>query len=141
MILALTLSLPVLANAGNIPETPITKILNFQSGLELTDAQVKSLTLINNNIVNKMLQLNAQAERYRTEIDGLSGKWSELNNPKAKSAVKEYYSCQANLKTLEFEAMAQASTILSEQQIKHFHELTTIELIMIDMEKEMAVVY
>jgi Spy/CpxP family protein refolding chaperone len=132
MVMALVIAAPGLTLAGNLPETPITKVLNYQTGLALTDAQVKNLSLINNNIINKMLQLQGQAQRCKAEIDQMMADWSSLDNPKAKSTVKEYYQCQADLKSLEMEAMAKASKVLSDDQIKKFGELMTIELIMIN---------
>jgi Spy/CpxP family protein refolding chaperone len=132
MVMTLVIAAPGLTLAGNLPETPITKVLNYQTGLALTDAQVKNLSLINNNIINKMLQLQGQAQRCKSEIDQMMADWSSLDNPKAKSTVKEYYQCQADLKSLEMEAMAKASKVLSDDQIKKFGELMTIELIMIN---------
>ena len=127
--------------AGNLPETPITKILNYKSGLDLTDTQAKQLGLINNNIINKMLQAKSQAQMHKGTIDQMSEDWAKLDNPKVKSAVKEYFQCQADIKNLEMEAMAQASQILSKDQIKKFNELVSIELIMINIEKEMVSAY
>jgi hypothetical protein len=122
-------------SAGNLPETPIDKILNYKTGLDLSDSQVKNLSLVNNNIVNKMIQVKGQAQRLKLQIDQIASNWADLDNPKAKGAVKEYYQCLADLKTLEFEAMAQASKILSGQQIDKFNELATIEVIMGDTDK------
>jgi Spy/CpxP family protein refolding chaperone len=140
VLLTISLIIPSVASAGNLPETPINKVLNYQTGLELTDVQIKNLGLINNNIVNKMLQIQAQAQRCKSQIDQYLNDWSSLDNPKAKSAVKEYYQCQADLKTLELEAMAQASQVLTEQQIKKFGELITIEINMIDSRRSNAII-
>ena len=132
ILLVLIIGLPVLTYAGNLPETPITKILNYKSGLVLTDSQVKNLELINNNIINKMLQFRSQAQICKTRIDEYSKNWTDLTNPQVKGAVKEYYHCQAELKALEFEAMAQAGKILSPEQITKFNDLASIELMMIN---------
>ena len=140
-LMVMTMALANTAFAGNLPETPITKVLNYQTGLGLSDAQIKNLNLINNNIINKMLQLQGQAQRCKAEIDQMLGDWSTLSNPKAKSTVKEFYQCQADLKALEMDAMAQASKVLSEDQIKKFGELMTIELIMINSIQTQADLY
>lgn len=132
ILMLLTIGLPVLCFAGNLPETPITRILNYKSGLVLTDSQVKNLELINNGIINKMLQFRSQAQICKSRIDKYSKNWTDLTNPQVKSAVKEYYHCQAELKTLEFEAMAQAGKILSTEQIEKFNDLASIELMMIN---------
>jgi len=141
LIIGLAIAAPTDLIAGNLPETPINKILNYKTGLDLTDVQTKQLTLINNNIVNKMLQVRAQASSHKNEIDMASNDWSKLDNPQVKGAVKEYYKCQADMKNLELEAMAQASKILSADQIKKFNELVSIELIMINIEREMTSAY
>ena len=140
-IIGLAIAAPSYLYAGNLPETPINQILSYRSGLDLTDTQAKQLTLVNNNIINKMLQVRAQASNHKNQVDNASGDWSKLDNPQVKGAVKEYFKCQADMKNLELEAMAQASKILSPDQVKKFSELVSIELIMIDMEQEMASAY
>lgn len=129
---AFTFVMPRLANAGSLPETPITRILAYKTGLQLTDTQAKNLELINNNIINKMLQFKSQAQICKTKIDQYKNNWSDLSNPLVKSAIKEYYQCQAELKALEFEAMAQAGKILSKDQIAKFSDQVAFELMMID---------
>lgn len=141
LIIGFTAAIPGNSIAGNLPETPINNILNHKSGLDLTDTQAKQLSLINNNIINKMLQVRTKAYTHQSEIDKAGDDWSSLDGVKVKSAVKEYFQCQADLKMLEFEAMAQASKILSPDQIKRFNELVSIELIMLDMEQDMVSAY
>ncbi len=141
VFIGLAIAAPNDSIAGNLPETPITKILSYKNGLGLSDTQTKQLTLINNNIVNQMLQIRSQASMHKSEIDDASWDWSNMNNPQIKSAVREYFKCQADMKNLEFEAMAKASQVLSEDQIRKFNDLATIELIMVDMERDMAQAY
>jgi len=134
MVLLTVMLVPIRSEAGNLPQTPINRLLEYKSGLQLTDTQIKQLTLINNNIINKMLQLNGRAEMCKTQIESKSANWSDMDNPNMKSTVKEYYNCLAELKALEFEAMSKASEILSEEQIRKFNELAAIELMMIKQE-------
>lgn len=140
-ILGLSIATSGPAMAGNLPETPITKILNYKTGLDLTDKQVKDLNLVNNNIINKMLQIKTQAQNHKSEIDRAADNWENLGEPQIKSLVKEYYKCLADLKSLEFEAMVQASKILTAEQIRKFNEMATIELIMNGFEEDIASIY
>ena len=116
--------------AGDLPETPISRILEYKVSLELSDAQVKKLTLINNNIINKMLQLQAKVQNHEAEIEEAAVNWPDLDNVKIKGIVKEYYQYRAELKILEFESMAQAGEILSAGQIGKFNETAALELLM-----------
>jgi len=76
LFIGLAIAAPTASIAGNLPETPITKILNYQTGLNLTETQTKQLTLINNNIINQMLQINAQAYNHKSEIDQAAKDWA-----------------------------------------------------------------
>ena len=128
IIMLLVLITPIQSRAGNLPTTPINKILDYKTGLQLTDTQIKQLSLINNNIINKMLQLNGRAQMCKTQIEAKSTDWSDIDNPRIKSAVKEYYQCLADLKMLDLQAMSQASEVLTSDQIRKFNELAAIEI-------------
>lgn len=128
IVMLMVLLTPLQTKADNLPKTPINRILDYKSGLQLTERQIKQLSLINNNIINKMLQLNGRAQMCKTQIEAKSTDWSDLDNPRIKSAVKEYYQCLADLKTLELEAMSKAGQVLSSDQIRKFNELAAIEI-------------
>jgi hypothetical protein len=137
-MLGLAIGAPIQATAGNLPATPITRILSNNTALELSETQVKKLNLVNNNIINQMLQVRAQAQNHKAKIDKAAADWSDLGNPVIKGAVKEYYRCQADMKILELEAMVQASRILSNEQINKFNQLVTMELMMNGIDEEIS---
>lgn len=123
---------------NNIPSTPITKILNYKTGLELTDSQVKKLTILDNVAKEKMIQTRAQAQIRKQEIDKFTCNWSSMNGTACGQLVKEYYQCVAELKTLEINAIMQARSVLSTEQLKKFNELAALESMVLDLEPKVA---
>ena len=119
--------------AGNLPKTPINQILEHKNGLQLSEAQIKNLNRVNSGIINKMLQIKSRAQIHKAEIEKHSTNWADMDTPKFKSAVKDYYNCLADLKKLEFDALVKAGKILSKEQIKQFQELISIELTMLSL--------
>ncbi len=126
------------AIAGNLPQSPIDQILEHKTVLQLSESQLKNLNLVNSGIVNKMLQCKGQIQMNKTEIEKYAANWADMENPKFKSTVKEYYRCLADMKALEFEALVQAGKILTPYQIKIFSEQVSIDLVMGKTQLEMA---
>jgi len=126
------------AIAGNLPQSPIDQILEHKTVLQLSESQIKNLNLINSGIINKMLQCKSQIQINKREIEKYAANWADMENPKFKSTVKEYFRCLADMKALEFEALAQASKILTPDQIKIFSERVSIDLVLGKTQVEMA---
>jgi Spy/CpxP family protein refolding chaperone len=142
VMLATVFTMPALLYAGgNIPETPITKILNYKTGLQLTDSQIKKLTIIDTNIKNQMIQVRAQADTRKTEIDKFTSNWLNMNGTATRQLIKEYYDFLAELKLLDIKAIMQARGILTREQLKKFTELASIESMIQKMEPEIARLY
>jgi len=129
-IIILTAAFIGQAVAGNLPQSPIDQILDHKADLQLSESQIKNLTLINSGIINKMLQCKSQIQINKTEIEKYATNWADMENPKFKSTVKDYYRCLADMKALEFKALAQASKILTPNQIKEFSEQVSINLVL-----------
>ena len=125
-------------NAGNLPQTPIDRILEQKAVLQLSESQIKNLNLINSGIINKMLQCNSQIQMHKMEIEKYADNWADMENPKFKSTVKDYYRCMADMKALEFESLAQAGKILSPDQIKKFNDQVSIDLVLREIHLEMV---
>jgi hypothetical protein len=119
---------------GDIPETPITKILNCKAGLQLTDSQIKKLTILDNNIKNQMIQLKCQVQIRKTEIDKFTSNWLNMNGTAVRQLIKEYYNFLAELKMLNINAIMQARGVLTREQLKKYTELVSIEAMIQKME-------
>lgn len=142
VILATMFTMPAFLYAGgNIPETPITKILNYKNGLQLTDSQIKKLTIIDNNIKNQMIQVRCQAEIRKMEIDKFTSNWLNMNGTATRQLIKEYYKFLAELKVLDIKAIMQARGILTREQLKRFTELASIESMIQKMEPGIIQLY
>ena len=124
--------------AGNLPQSPIDQILEHKTDLQLSESQTKNLNLVNSGIINKMLQCRSQIQMYKTEIEKYATNWGDMENPKFKSTVKDYYRCLAEMKALEFEALVQAGKILTPDQIKKFSEQVSFDLVLRKMQLEMV---
>jgi hypothetical protein len=126
------------AIAGNLPQSPIDQILEHKTDLQLSESQIKNLNLVNSGIINKMLQCKSQVQMNKAEIEKYATNWADMENPKFKSTVKDYYRCLADMKALEFEALAQAGKILTPDQIKQFSEQVSIDLVLRKTQLEMV---
>lgn len=124
--------------AGNEPETPISKVLNYKTGLELTDSQVKKLSLLDNGVKEKMIQLKGQAEIRKQEINRLTSNWNSMNATACCQLVKEYYSYLADMKVVELEAIMKVRSVLTPEQIKKYEELALIESMILDLESKFS---
>ncbi len=122
--------------AGNIPETPIGRILNYKTGLELTDSQIKKLGILDNTIKEKMIQIKAQAEIRRQEINRFTSNWASMNSAACSRLVKEYYGLLADLKVLELDAIMKARSVLTPEQLRKYEELADIESMIFDLEQK-----
>ena len=121
-----------------IPTTPIDKILKYKNGLGLTDSQIKKLTIINRTIVDKMIQVRAQADIRKLEIDDFTANWANMHGRAVDHNIKEYYKFLADLKTLELEAIMKTKAVLSREQLKKYTELASIESMIIKLDSELA---
>lgn len=129
------------AQAANLPSTPIAKVLNYKSGLSLTDSQIKKLTILDNTTKEKMIQAKAQAQIRKQEIDKFTGNWDMMNGTACCQLVKEYYQFLAELKTLEIHAIMQARSVLTEDQLRKFTELASLESMMLDLEPSISAAF
>ena len=139
IIFMFTIATPAILWAGGIiPDTPIGKILNYKTGLELTDSQVKKLTILDTTIKEKMIQTMGQAEIRKSEIDKFTSNWRDMNGTACCQLVKEYYQFLSELKMLEVSAIMQARSVLSVEQIKKFSELASIESMLLDLQPSLS---
>ncbi len=127
--------------AGNIPDTPISKILSYKTGLELTDSQIKKLSILDNGIKEKMIQIKGQAEIRRQEINRFTSNWTSMNSTACCQLVKEYYGFLADLKVLELEAMMKARSLLTPEQLRKYEELASIESMILDLEPKLSLTF
>ena len=143
LMLAMTTAAPGILYADDaIPQTAINKILDHKSGLELTESQLKKLTISNDIIVNKMIQTRAQAQIRKSEIDNFTSNWVSMHSTAVDHIIKEYYKFLADLKALELEAITKARAILTREQLKKYAELASIETMIIKLNStEMAAGY
>jgi len=142
VVLVLTIAAPGVSFADyKIPQTAINKILDHKVGLELSDSQCKKLSTINNVIIDKMIQVRAQAEIRKTEIDKFTSDWTIMNGTAVEYTIKEYYQFLAQLKSLELEAIMKAKSILTREQLKSYSDLAEIESMIIKVDTEMAGTY
>jgi hypothetical protein len=127
-------SAAVVFGQDNLPTTPIAKVLNYKSGLALTDSQIRKLTILDNTTKEKMIQAKAQAQIRKQEIDKFTSNWVMMNGVACCQLVKEYYQYLAELKTLEINAIMQARAVLTEDQLRKFRELASLESMMLNLE-------
>lgn len=141
-VMAMILLTPVFVFAGKgLPKTPIDNILNYKSGLQLTESQIKKLTIIDRTIVDKMIQVKARAEMQKGKIDEFTSNWSNTNTMSINKTIKEYYKFIAEFKKLELEALIKARQILTKDQLKKYSELVSVETMMLKLDSELAVSY
>lgn len=142
IMLALFIAAPVVCYAGAVlPSTAINEVLSLKSGLQLTDDQVNKLTGYNNKIIDKMIQVRAQAEIRKTEIDEFTSDWAKLHGTASNYLVKEYYQLMADYKSLELEAIMKARAVLTREQMKSFVQLASIHNMTMKLETEVASIY
>lgn len=142
VMLVMVTAAPALLQAQvKIPKTPIDNILNYKNGLELTDSQIKKLTIINRTIIDKMIQTEAQARIRKVEIDEFTSNWTNMHGTAVNHIIKEYYQFMAELKTLELEAIMKTRAILTREQLKRYVELASIESMIIKLDAELAGTY
>jgi len=141
----LTIAAPAMAYADEqTPQnvhTAIDQILAYKSGLQLTDSQVHKLEIVNKVILQKMGELMHQADIRKSEIDDYTSNWSTMHGTAVDYMIKEYYQFMADLKNLELEAIMKARAILNEDQLKKFHDLASIQSLVVRVENELASSY
>jgi len=140
--LVVTLAAPGISFADyKVPQTAINKILEYKVGLQLSDSQCKKLSIMNSVIIDKMIQVRAQAEIRKTEIDKFTSDWTIMNGTAVEYTIKEYYQFLAELKSLELEAIMKTKAILSREQLKQYSDLAEIESMIIKVDTELADAY
>lgn len=144
-LLMLTIAAPAMSYADEQKtqdiHTAIDQILAYKSGLQLTDSQIHKLELVNKVIVQKMGQIKNEAAIRKTEIDDYTSNWATMHGTAVDYMIKEYYQYMADLKNLELEAIMKARAILNEDQLKKFHDLASIQSLIIRVENELASSY
>ena len=144
IFVALMIGAPGMLYADNLQVTPCTaidKILEYRTGLELSDKQVKQLTIINKTIVTRMCEAKKQAEIRKTEIDDFTANWANMHGTAVNYLIKEYYDYLAEYKRLELQAISRARAILEQEQLKKFTELSSIETMMLLFHDQLAGMY
>lgn len=142
ILLVLFVGAPAMSFAQEYqPKTAIDKIFEFQIGLGLSDAQMRTLTIVNRTIIQKMVEAKHQADLRKAEIDKFTSNWSSMHGTAVNHIIKEYYDFMTELKRLELEAITKAKTILDSDQLKKFSELSSIETMMIKVEGQLAGMY
>lgn len=142
VVLAMVTAAPTALLAGNnIPTTAISKVLDYKNGLQLTESQIKKLTIIDRTIVDKMIQIRGQAQIRKMEIDEFTSNWSSMHGTAVNHIIKEYYQYLAKLKELELEAILKTKAVLTREQLKKFVQLASIEVMIIKLETELASTY
>jgi len=141
--IALVISAPTMLYAGaDIPKTPITQVLGYKTGLNLTDSQIKKLTVINNSIIDKMIQVKSRAQLCKKNVDEYTANWARIQtDPSLQNKIKEYYQCLAELKTLELEAINMAKQVLTQDQLRKYVDLASLESLMLKLEPDLVSVY
>ncbi len=132
------LSLALAASAGNLPTTQVSQILEHRSSLELTNSQVKKLKIIEDTAWEKMTYARMQADIRLHEIEKFTSNWTNMNGTAVRGLIKEYYGFLTQYKTAELNAIVQARAILEYEQLSKFQQLESIESLMLDMERELA---
>ncbi len=138
ILMAGFLSLAMAASAGNLPETQVSQILELRSSLELTNSQVKKLTILENTAREKMVYARLQADIRLQEIERFTSNWTNMNGTAVRGLIKEYYAILTQYKTAELNAIVQARAILEYEQLSKFQQLESIESLRINMEQELA---
>ena len=138
ILMAGFLSLAMAASAGNLPATQVSQILELRSSLELTNSQVKKLTIIENTAREKMVYARMQAEIRLQEIEKFTSNWTNMNGTAVRGLIKEYYAILTQYKTAELNAIIQARAILEYEQLSKFQQLESIESLRLNMEQELA---
>ncbi len=132
------LTLTLAASAGNLPATQVSQILEHRSSLELTKSQIHKLKIIENTAREKMIYARMQADIRLQEIEKFTSNWTNMNGTAVRGLIKEYYDQLTQYKTAELNAIVQARAILEYEQLNKFQQLESIESLMLDMERELA---
>ncbi len=138
ILMAGFLSLAMAASAGNLPATQVSQILELRSSLELTNSQIKKLTIIENTAREKMVYARLQADIRLQEIERFTSNWTNMNGTAVRGLIKEYYAILTEYKTAELNAIIQARAILEYEQLSKFQQLESIESLRLNMEQELA---
>ncbi len=138
ILMAGILSLALTVSAGTLPATQVSQILEHQSSLELTNSQINKLTIIENTAREKMTYARMQADIRLQEIEKFTSNWTNMNGTAVRGLIKEYYDILSQYKTAELNAIVQARAIHEYEQLSKFQQLESIESLMINMERELA---
>ena len=138
ILLALTVTVVAPAFAGNLPVTQVSKIIDYKASLDLTDAQVKKLEIINKNAVEKMVEAKGQANIRLQEIEKFTSNWTNMNGTAVRQLIQEYYNFLAEYKAAEVNAILQARSVLKPEQLVKYQQLASIDALMISIEHDLA---
>ena len=138
ILLGLSVIAAASAYAGNVPTTQVAKVLEYKASLNLTDAQVKKLEVINKNAVEKMVDAQGQANIRLQEIEKFTANWTNMNGTSVRQLIQEYYAFMTDFKTAEVNAILQARGILKPDQLSKYQQLASIDALMISMEHNLA---
>lgn len=138
ILLGLTIIAAASAYAGDLPITQVSKVLDYKSSLNLTDAQVKKLEIINKTAVAKMVEAQGQANIRLQEIQRFTSNWTSMNGTAVRQLIKEYYDYMTTYKAAEVDAILQARSILDPGQLSKYQQLASIDALMISMEQNLA---
>jgi hypothetical protein len=131
-----------MAYAGdNIPKTPIDNILTYRTGLGLSGNQVEKLVKFNGRIIDKMMQVRAQACIRKAKIDCLDTDWSDFQSLATIQTINEYYDCLAKCKQLELEAIMKARGVLTVQQMRNYSAMASVEAMMLKLDNALSAAY
>ena len=138
ILLALAITTASYASAGNLPQTQVSRIIEYKASLELTDNQVKKLEIINKNAVEKMIEAKGQANIRLQEIEKFTSNWMNMNGTAVRQLIKEYYGFMADYKAAEVDAILQARAILEPEQLSKYQQLASIDALMLSLEQDLA---
>jgi Spy/CpxP family protein refolding chaperone len=138
IILGLILVAAASGYAGDLPVTQVSKILEYRASLDLTEAQVKKLEIIDKNAVEKMIEAKGQANIRLQEIEKFTSNWTNMNGTAVRQLIQEYYNFMAAYKAAEVDAILQARAILKPDQLSKYQQLASIDALMISMEQNLA---
>ena len=126
------------ATAKNLPETQVAKIIEYRGSLDLTDSQVRKLEIIEKVATEKMVYAKMQADIRLKEIEKFTSNWTNMNGLAVRGLIKEYYGFLTEYKSAELNAILQARGVLEYEQLSRFQQLVSIESMVFDMERELA---
>ncbi len=137
-LVAAILIFSVSATAGNVLKTPISEILEHSNALNLTESQIKKLSIIEDSALQKMSDSKLHADIRLAEIEKFTSNWTNLNGTAVRGLLKEYYGFLSDYKKAELNSIIQARAILEYGQLTKYQQLVSIESLILEMENQLA---